>query len=80
MLETIHAGTVLFRDGTIFPGGFRCESESYSPGWRSVQGLDGYGRVARAFVFHKVVSSLPSNTTAIRPLRVKILNLGVPRP
>jgi len=42
MLETIHAGTVLFRDGTVFPGGFRCESESYSPGWRSVQGLDGY--------------------------------------
>jgi hypothetical protein len=42
MLETINAGTVLFRDGTLFPGGFKCESQSYSPGWRSVQGLDGY--------------------------------------
>jgi len=42
MLETIHAGTVLFRDGTVFPGAFKCESESFSPGWRSVQGLDGY--------------------------------------
>jgi hypothetical protein len=42
MLETINAGTVLFRDGTVFPGAFKCESETYSPGWRSVQGLDGY--------------------------------------
>jgi hypothetical protein len=43
MHETINAGTVLFRDGTIFPEAFGCESDSYSPGWRSVKGLDGYG-------------------------------------
>jgi hypothetical protein len=43
MQEAINSGTVLFRDGTIFPEAFKCESESYSPGWRSVKGLDGYG-------------------------------------
>jgi hypothetical protein len=42
MQDTIDAGTVLFRDGTVFPAAFQCESESYSPGWRSVKGLDGY--------------------------------------
>ena len=43
MHETINTGTVLFRDTTIFPEAFGCESDSYSPGWRSVKGLDGYG-------------------------------------
>ncbi|MGA7792074.1 MAG: hypothetical protein WCA19_03490 [Candidatus Acidiferrales bacterium] len=42
MQKTINAGTVLFRDGTIFPETFKCESEAYSPGWRSVKGLDGF--------------------------------------
>ncbi len=42
MLETIKAGTVLIKEGTLFPEALKFESESYSPGWRSVTGLDGY--------------------------------------
>jgi hypothetical protein len=43
MRQAMNEGTVLFRDGTIFPEGFKCESESSPPGWRSFKGLDGYG-------------------------------------
>jgi hypothetical protein len=42
MREMIKAGTVLFKEGTLFPDGFTVESEAFSPGWRSVKGLDGY--------------------------------------
>lgn len=42
MQETIQAGTVLFRDGTLFPEALECHSQSYSPGWRLLQGLDGF--------------------------------------
>jgi hypothetical protein len=27
----------------MFPEAFKCESDSFSQGWRSVKGLDGYG-------------------------------------
>jgi hypothetical protein len=43
MQRAMSAGTVLFKDGTVFPKAFECESESDSPGWRSVKNLDGYG-------------------------------------
>jgi hypothetical protein len=42
MRELIKEGTVLIKEGTLFPGSLTIESESYSPGWRSVTGLDGY--------------------------------------
>ena len=42
MPEMIRAGTVLIKEGTLFPEALQLESTSYSPGWRSVQGLDGY--------------------------------------
>ena len=42
MQQTMNAGAVFFKDGTLFPEHFKCDSESYSPGWRSVQGIDGY--------------------------------------
>ena len=42
MREMIKAGTVLFKEGTLLPDSLRFESEPYSPGWRSVTGLDGY--------------------------------------
>jgi hypothetical protein len=41
MQQEMNTGTVLFKDSTIFPEHFRCESDSYSPGWRSVKGIDG---------------------------------------
>ena len=41
MREIIQAGTVLFKDVTLFPGGSEFETEQFSPGWRSVKGLDG---------------------------------------
>lgn len=41
MQQEMNTGTVLFRDSTIFPEHFRCESDSYSPGWRWVTGMDG---------------------------------------
>ena len=43
MRQAMNEGTVLFRDGTVFPEAFHCESESSSPGWRSFKGLDGDG-------------------------------------
>jgi hypothetical protein len=42
MQETIQPGSILLKEGTLFPEGFQLDSASYSPGWRSVQGLDGY--------------------------------------
>ena len=42
MQETIKAGTILIKEGTLFPEALKFESESYSPGWRSVTSLDGY--------------------------------------
>jgi hypothetical protein len=42
MREMIKAGTVLIKEGTLLPDALTFESESYSPGWRSITGLDGY--------------------------------------
>ena len=42
MQETIKAGTVLIKDGTLLPDAFTLESEPCSPGWRAIRGLDGY--------------------------------------
>lgn len=42
MQEAIKAGTVLIKEGTLLPDALKFESDSYSPGWRSVSGLDGY--------------------------------------
>lgn len=42
MQQEIKAGTILVREGTLFPPALTFGSEAYSPGWRSVQGLDGY--------------------------------------
>jgi hypothetical protein len=42
MQETIKAGAILIKEGTRLPDALTLESELYSPGWRSVIGLDGY--------------------------------------
>lgn len=42
MREMIKAGTVLFKEGTLLPEGLTFDTEPYSPGWRSLKGLDGY--------------------------------------
>jgi hypothetical protein len=42
MRETIKAGMVLIKEGTLFPEALVFESEPYSPTWRAVTGLDGY--------------------------------------
>jgi hypothetical protein len=42
MREIIQAGTILFKEGTPLPDGLAFESEQFSPGWRSVTGLNGY--------------------------------------
>jgi hypothetical protein len=42
MRETIQAGTILIKEGTLLPDSPAFESEPYSPGWRSVTDLDGY--------------------------------------
>ena len=49
MREMIKAGTILIREGTRLPDALTIESELYSPGWRSVIGLDGYAmdRISR---------------------------------
>jgi hypothetical protein len=35
-------GTILIKEGTLLPDALSLVSEPYSPGWRSVTGLDGY--------------------------------------
>ena len=42
MREMIQAGTILIKEGTRLPDVLTLESELYSPGWRSVIGLDGF--------------------------------------
>jgi hypothetical protein len=42
MREMIKAGTILIKEGTRLPDALTFESELYSPGWRTVIGLDGY--------------------------------------
>jgi|SRR5579872_3283529 len=42
MREIIQVGTVLFREGTLLPDSVTFDGAPYSPGWRSVAGLDGY--------------------------------------
>jgi hypothetical protein len=42
MQETIKAGTVLIKEGALLPDALMIETERYTPGWRSVTGLDGY--------------------------------------
>ena len=41
MLNAIEAGRILVREGTALPKTLQIESESYTPGWRSVKNLDG---------------------------------------
>jgi hypothetical protein len=41
MGEKIQAGTILIKEGTLLPDALTFESDPYSPGWRSVTGLDG---------------------------------------
>ena len=43
MQETIKAGTILIKEGTLLPEDLRVESDSCVPGWRLVKDLDGYG-------------------------------------
>lgn len=42
MPEAIKSGFILVKEDTQFPDGFQLESAAYSPGWRSVKGMDGY--------------------------------------
>jgi hypothetical protein len=42
MPEITTEATILIREGTLLPDALTLESEPYSPGWRSVTGLDGY--------------------------------------
>ncbi len=43
MAETIKAGTILIKDGTLLPDALQFESEPCATGWRLVKNLDGYG-------------------------------------
>ena len=42
MQEAIKSGSILVKEGTLFPEGIQLESASHCPGWRSVKGLDGF--------------------------------------
>jgi hypothetical protein len=43
MPDTIKTGTILIKEGTLFPETVRFESEPCVPGWRLVKDLDGDG-------------------------------------
>ena len=42
MPATIQEGTTLIKEGTLLPDALAFESEPYSPGWRTIMGLDRY--------------------------------------
>jgi hypothetical protein len=48
MPETIKAGTILIKQGTLMPDTLRLESEPYAPGWRMLKDLDGRALERRA--------------------------------
>lgn len=43
MLNAIEAGRIFVRHGTALPKDLQLESELYTPSWRVVERLDGYG-------------------------------------
>jgi hypothetical protein len=43
VLNAIEAGRILIRDGTLLPKDLQIESEPYTPRWRALKNLDGYG-------------------------------------
>jgi hypothetical protein len=43
MQESIQAGAILIKEGTLMPGTLRFETEGCVPGWRLVKHLDAYG-------------------------------------
>ncbi len=43
MADTINAGTILIKEGTLLPEALRFETEPCAPGWRLVKNLAGYG-------------------------------------
>jgi len=43
MLGMYSTGTVLVKDGTLFPASLAIESEEFLPGWRAVKSLDRDG-------------------------------------
>ena len=51
------------KEGTPFPAGLHMESASYSPGWRSVTGLDGYAIDRKTHDADGPFSSWPAKAT-----------------
>jgi len=49
MSEKIKAGSILIKENLPLPIGVTVDSEAYSPGWKLVRNLDGYG-LARTIV------------------------------
>ena len=49
MSEKIKVGSILIKENLSFPVGVTVDSEAYSPGWKLVRNLDGYG-LARIIV------------------------------
>jgi hypothetical protein len=81
MQETIQAGTVLFRDGTVLPEAFQCQSQSYSPGWRLVQGLNGFAldRKIHDAGWHFLYFAGESRVTVFGREEQKTLHKGIKR-
>jgi len=49
MSQKIKVGSILIKENLSFPVGVPVDSEAYSPGWKLVRNLDGYG-LARIIV------------------------------
>ena len=49
MSQTIKVGSILVKETLLLPSGVAVDSEAYSPGWKLVRNLDGYG-LARLIV------------------------------
>ena len=81
MRHAMNAGTVLFRDDTMFPEAFQYESEPSPPGWRSFKGLDGYGldRKFQKEGWHFFCFAGESNVSVVGPEGEKTMRKAIER-
>ena len=81
MQESIQAGAILIKDGTLIPGTLRFETECCVPGWRLVKHLDAYGldRKIRAAGWTFVCQAGETHTTVFGIDKEKMVRRAIER-
>jgi hypothetical protein len=81
MQESIQAGAILIKEGTLMPGTLRFETEYCVPGWRLVKHLDAYGldRKIRAAGWTFVCQAGERQTTVFGMDKEKMVRRAIQR-